>query len=422
MAEAVRLRAEGTELKRQAMAESEKAPGLDANRYRMVLGHYPTGVVVISALDDAGEPVGMVVGSFTSASIDPPLVAYLPSKSSSSYRQLRGARHFVVNVLAADQVALCRQFAMKDSNDKWAGVSWRKSARGLPILDGAVAWIECEVSSTLDAGDHDVVLGRVVDLDATSDRLPLVFFQGGYGRFTPRSIVSAVDTDLIPVLQMAERARPMLERLGESVGYECGLQAALGEDLVLVAAYAPLGAARTPHRVGARIPFVPPSGSNLVAWASERAIEAWLGRWPVPMDAETRETVLGGLARVRQRGFSLVLHSPAYTEIDTTLQTLADRDLTPAYRRRLLEQLSSLVGVYEPSSLASATASRIRVLSVPVRGPGGDIAVSLQLRQLPAGQDETAIADLVDRLQASAREIAANCLEAPALAPIAVAR
>ena len=395
------------------MADAERDAGIEPNRYRMVLGHYPTGVVVISALDEAGEPVGMVVGSFTSASIDPPLVAYLPSKSSSSYRQLRNARHFVVNVLAADQVALCRQFAVKDAGDKWAGVAWRRSGRGLPILEGAVAWIECEISSTLDAGDHDVVLGRVVDLDATSDRLPLVFFQGGYGRFTPRSIVSAVDTELIPVLQIAERARPMLERLGESVGYECGLQAMLGDDLMLVAAYAPLGAARTPHRVGARMPFVPPSGSNFVAWADERTVAAWLGRSPVPLAPEARETVLAGLGRVRERGFSIVLHSPAYTEIDGALQSLSEGDMTPAHRRRLMERLSSLVDAYEPPSLASVAASRIRVLGVPVRDAGGNIAVSLQLRQLPAGQDERAIADLVDRLHASAREIAANCLEEP---------
>jgi len=393
------------------MTEPEQISAIEPNRYRMVLGHYPTGVVLISSLDEAGEPVGMIVGSFTSASIDPPLVAYLPSKSSSSYRQLRDARHFVVNVLGADQIALCRQFAVKNASDKWTGVSWRRSKRGLPILDGAVAWIECEVSSTLDAGDHDVVLGRVVDLDATSDRLPLVFFQGGYGRFTPRSIVSAIDTELIPVLQIAERARPMLERLGESVGFECGLQAALGDDLMLVAAYAPLGAARTPHSVGTRMPFVPPSGSNFMAWASEAAVDGWFGRSPVPLAAEARETVLAGLKRVRERGFSIVLHSPAYTEIDRTLESLAKGDLTPAHRRRLLEQLSSLVDAYEPPSLATIGASRIRVLSVPVRAAGGDIVVSLQLRQLPAGLDEGAILDLVDRLHATAREISANCLD-----------
>lgn len=392
------------------MSEAVNAPAIDADRYRTVLGHYPTGVVVVSSIDSQGEPVGMVVGSFTSASLNPPLVAYLPAKSSSSYRQLQGASHFVVNVLAADQVGLCRQFAMKNATDKWAGVAWRRSSRGLPILEDAVAWIECEMSSTLDAGDHDVVLGRVVDLDAGSDTLPLVFFQGGYGRFTPRSIVSAVEVDLIPALQIAERARPLLERLGESLGIETGLQASLGDDLMLVAAYAPLGAAHNPHHVGARIPFMPPSGSNCIAWAGAEAIEAWLSRSPVRLAPEARLSLLDGLQRVRERGFSIVMHSPAYAEIDQAAQQLARGDLTPARRRSLFDLLSRRFDAYEPASLSALGGERVRVLSVPVRSRSGDVVASLQLRQLPAELTENALLALVDRLNGTAREITEHCL------------
>lgn len=378
---------------------------IDPDRFRTVLGHYPTGVVVITSLDKAGNPVGMVVGSFTSASLVPPLVAYFPSKDSSSYRQLRDVPHFVVNILAAEQAALCRQFAMKNATDKWAGVAWRKSARGLPILNDAVAWIECQASSTLDAGDHDIVLGRVLDLDALDDMLPLVFFQGGYGRFTPRSIVSATGNDLVPSLQLAERARPVLEKLGESLGLECGLQAAVGDELVLVAAYAPMNATHMPPQVGARIPFVPPSGSNCVAWAGPEEIASWLARSPTPLTDEGRQALLDGLQRVRERGYSLVLEHAVSAEVDHTARSLASRDLTPSRRRRLLGLLTSLVDACEPSSFDVIERSPIRLISVPGRATNGSVVFSLQARHLAAGQNEEVLARLAERLHAAAHEI-----------------
>ncbi len=157
-------------------------PSFDSARYRQVLGHFPTGVTVITAAP-GGEPAGMAVGSFCSVSLDPPLVAFFPDRSSSSWPKIETAGVFCVNVLAEDQEDVCRRFAMK-GEDKFAGLGWTPAGTGSPLIDGVLAWIDCDIESVTDAGDHFCVLGRVRELDVAHDGAPLVFFRGGYGRFT----------------------------------------------------------------------------------------------------------------------------------------------------------------------------------------------------------------------------------------------
>ena len=125
---------------------------IDHMRFREVLGHYPTGVVLVTAVVD-GEPVGMIVGSFTSVSLDPPLVAYLPMTTSATFDRIRQSSVFCVNVLSSEQEPLCRKMASR-ADDKWAGVEWSASPQGAPIISGAVAWLECSVQSITEAGDH----------------------------------------------------------------------------------------------------------------------------------------------------------------------------------------------------------------------------------------------------------------------------
>jgi flavin reductase (DIM6/NTAB) family NADH-FMN oxidoreductase RutF len=163
------------------------APAINPARYRQVLGQYPTGVCVITARSDTGEILSMVVGSFTSVSLEPPLVAFFHDRKSSSWAMLRNHERFCVNILSAAQEMICRKLASKDA-DKFAGVSHRLSRNGNPIIDGAVGWIDCSRYSIGDAGDHEIVLGRVLDLDISGDDLPLLFFRGGYGRFSPASL------------------------------------------------------------------------------------------------------------------------------------------------------------------------------------------------------------------------------------------
>lgn len=159
-------------------------PAIDGAAYRRVLGHYPTGVCVVTATLPDGRRVGMVVGSFTSVSLDPPLVGFFPDVSSSSWPQIEAAGRFCVNILASDQQALCRRFSAK-GEDKFAGLAHASSANGSPVLDGVVAWIDCTLDTVHEAGDHYIVLGRVQEMDIVRPEQPLLFFRGGYGSFAP---------------------------------------------------------------------------------------------------------------------------------------------------------------------------------------------------------------------------------------------
>ncbi|SDT81038.1 flavin reductase family protein [Actinoplanes derwentensis] len=151
-----------------------------AREFRRVLGGFASGVTVVTAVVD-GVPVGLTCQSFFSLSLDPPLIAFSPSRTSQSYPLIRRAGAFCVNILEAGQEQLCRQFA-RSGTDKWQGVGWRPGVTGSPVLDGVLASIDCELERDLETGDHYLTIGRVVDLESTPGRQPLLFFNGAFER------------------------------------------------------------------------------------------------------------------------------------------------------------------------------------------------------------------------------------------------
>jgi flavin reductase (DIM6/NTAB) family NADH-FMN oxidoreductase RutF len=156
----------------------------DPTTMRSVLGHFPSGVTIVTGIVD-GEPAGFTCQSFSSLSLDPPLVLILPGRSSTSWPRIEATGQFCVNVLAEDQGELSTTFA-KSGTDKFAGVEWRSSPLGSPILAGATAWIDCTLHASHDGGDHLIVVGAVHDLDAPG-LPPLVFHRGAYSRSVPAS-------------------------------------------------------------------------------------------------------------------------------------------------------------------------------------------------------------------------------------------
>jgi len=154
-------------------------PVVDPRLMREVLGHFASGVTVVTAMAPDG-PIGFTCQSFSSLSLDPPLVAFAPSRASTTWPRLRAAGRFCVNVLAEEQSDLSQAFA-RSGTDKYAGVSWAPSPHGSPMLDGVVAWIDSELWAEYDGGDHTIVVARVLDLGADPGRSPLVFHRGGYG-------------------------------------------------------------------------------------------------------------------------------------------------------------------------------------------------------------------------------------------------
>lgn len=157
---------------------------IDGERFRHVLGHYPTGVTVVTGTAPSGQPVGLAIGSFASVSLDPPLVSFCPDLSSTSWPLIEESGAFCVNVLADDQQHVCAVFAGK-SDDKFADVDWESSGTtGSPRIEGCLAWIDCHIEVAHEAGDHFIVVGRVADLDVARPEVgPLLFFKGGFGRW-----------------------------------------------------------------------------------------------------------------------------------------------------------------------------------------------------------------------------------------------
>jgi flavin reductase (DIM6/NTAB) family NADH-FMN oxidoreductase RutF len=162
--------------------EETSAPTIDSARFRQVLGHFASGITIITGID-GHEPVGLTCGSFFSVSLEPPLVAFTPAKSSSSWPRIKGSGSFCVNILSQEQEDVCRDFATKGA-DKFEGLGWSKGATGSPILADVLAWIDCHIEAEHDAGDHTIVVGRVAELHVGEEPDgPLLFYRGGYGRF-----------------------------------------------------------------------------------------------------------------------------------------------------------------------------------------------------------------------------------------------
>ena len=156
---------------------------IEPRLFRDVLGSYPTGVCVVTAIDADGQRHALVVGSFSSISLDPPLVGFFPDKKSSSWPLIARTGRFCVNVLGADQLALCQRFTAR-GQDKFGELAHGASPSGLPLLDDAIAWLDCTLERVVEIGDHWLVVGAVESLDRRDDGTPLLFFRGGYHDLT----------------------------------------------------------------------------------------------------------------------------------------------------------------------------------------------------------------------------------------------
>lgn len=146
--------------------------------FRRCLGRFATGVTVVTCTDRDGEHYGMTVNSFSSVSLEPPLVLWNIAKVSRSLDAFLAAEHFGVNVLAREQKGLSRHFAGSDP-DLFADIPHGASDNGVPRLDGSIAWFECRTEATHDCGDHHIIIGEVTDF-AAADGEPLLFFRGEY--------------------------------------------------------------------------------------------------------------------------------------------------------------------------------------------------------------------------------------------------
>ena len=161
----------------------EEDPVIDGAEFRRVLGHFPTGVTIVTANGDDG-PLGVAIGSFCSISLDPPLVGFFIGLSSTSWGPIRETGSFCVNILCHDQLQLAGVMASK-SDDKFSGLLWDPApVSGSPVLPEVHGYIDCRLDQVVPAGDHELVIGRVLHLETRRDDPPLIFYRGQYGSFT----------------------------------------------------------------------------------------------------------------------------------------------------------------------------------------------------------------------------------------------
>ncbi|MCX4725882.1 flavin reductase family protein [Streptomyces sp. NBC_01020] len=166
----------------RAVGDDERMP-VDPGEFRRVLGHFASGVTIVTAHDEEG-PAGFACQSFASLSLEPPLVVFMVARTSTTWPRIARAGAFCVNILGADQGGLCRAFAVSGA-DKFAGVTHEPApATGAPLLTGVPAWIDCRIHAVHTGGDHLIVVGRVETLGGSADGAPLLFHRGAFGRFT----------------------------------------------------------------------------------------------------------------------------------------------------------------------------------------------------------------------------------------------
>jgi flavin reductase (DIM6/NTAB) family NADH-FMN oxidoreductase RutF len=386
--------------------DAEAAPArMPPTHFREVLGHYPTGVTVVTGMVD-DQPVGMVVGTFSSVSLDPPLVAFMPQVGSRTWGRLAEATSFCINVLAHDQLALCRVMAVP-RDDKFDAVEWSLSAIGAPALAGAVAQVHCRLQSTVEAGDHWIVLCAVESVEVSRPVTPLLFFQGGYGGFSPGGMAAKADADLIAAVRLGDRARTQVEKLARKLGCEAAALVAVSPDELTTAVTAYGGEAAMTEPLGQRIPLIPPIGEAYVAGNPEQT-EHWLGRI-TPPDPEVVACYRDRLASVARTGVALTLVGPEaradYDRMHEALAEYAAGELTPARERAVRAAFAGARHVFADAEVEPDTTYDVGSIVVPVRGPDGAVAMVLRTTQLPAGVPGRTVLSWIESVRAAAAAV-----------------
>lgn len=347
----------------------------EPNHFREVLGQYPTGVVVVTAISSTGDPLGMTVGSFTSVSLDPPLIAFLPSKTSSSWHSLREAGdRYCVNFLGADQEDVCRNVATR-KEDKFRDIGWDLTEFGNPLLDGAVAHIDCIVDVIHDAGDHDIVVARVEAMEVHNSGYPLLFFRGGYGSFRPLSLASQ-DSALVNQLKFIDVARVHMDELAYRFDTEVAAMALVGDELVLAATSGRIRGSVTPTSVGQRLPFMPPLGSVFAAWGPTALQDIWISNAGSSISPGERDEYAKVPDRVRERGFALALGHKEVARLEHTWTRLNDNDPSIT-RKAFLAEVKEVSDKYNPAEFPESESYELRSLAGPVFAPDGSVAFAL---------------------------------------------
>jgi len=158
---------------------SQETNSLASETVRKAFGHFASGVTIVTAVSSDGSNVGMTVSSFNSVSLDPPMVLWSAGTQAPEYGSFAVCKKFAVHVLSETQAELSNRFATPDI-DKFSGVEWQLSEHGLPVMSSCPMCLQCETVNCHDAGDHKILIGRVIEADINSDEPPLLYYGSAY--------------------------------------------------------------------------------------------------------------------------------------------------------------------------------------------------------------------------------------------------
>jgi flavin reductase (DIM6/NTAB) family NADH-FMN oxidoreductase RutF len=157
---------------------------LESSEFRRILGHWVSGVSVVATKMADGRLCGLTANAIASVSLDPPLVLVCVEQNADSHDCIRKAGIFSINILCSDHERIARRFATWEVDTKFEGLAFHEETTGAPVLDDALAWVDCRLHAEYPAGDHTIFVGEVVAGDA-KEGSPLIYYRGGYGRFIP---------------------------------------------------------------------------------------------------------------------------------------------------------------------------------------------------------------------------------------------
>ena len=371
----------------------------DPKVFREVMGNYPTGVAIVTGRTDDGELLALVVGTFASVSLDPPLVSFMPMKSSRTFQKLRNCKSLCISILGGEQQSEMLAVAQRWEN-KLDGIDWYPSPSGDPILRNAIAWVDTTIAEVVEAGDHWIVLCSVTDLQITNTVPPLLFFQGGYGNFAGLDSGSRMSNEILPAIHAAHSQSEQLRNLAETGGCGVAVDVAVSDD-ELATVFSALSADATREGgLASRVPLVPPIGDSYLFDKSAELQEKWIGKLRKPSD-EIRELHQRRLKYMRDHGYLLNFlpekDSNAYDQMNRATREYKKAVLTPLEERSIRETIGSTPVDYEPRDIVAGETYHVGSAVFPVRDPLGKYTMTLRLSQLPCGVSGATIQDWVKR-------------------------
>lgn len=374
--------------------------------WRAALGEYPTGVCLITAREEGGEPAGIVVGSFVAISEEPPLVGFFAGVHSSTLPAIVGSGHFSVSVLALEHESVCRAFATK-LPDKWSTGSFIDSPAGSPRLADAPVWFDATIESAETHGDHVLVIGRVHDFGTGSAgvEMPLLFRRAGYGSFAAPSETYDARA-FVQRLRWAAMVEHDIEELANELDVDVTVNTQLGDSVITLASVTPRSSSGSDDNVGASHPWAAPIASVFAAWASAPRKHAWEEASRHLTGSVDRALIERQLCGVRERGYAIA-GDRAMTErfMGLVRESPADRDSCA----RMWADIANMRGWLDSDQGFSW--SDVAVVQVPVFDVAGEVVLALYAIGLPRHSDQKIYDRVLLRIRATASQISQRIIQ-----------